>query len=92
MPISDDDLLEANAAVIAGTLIFLTISSSLALTSNVPITIGYLAILVIGPFALSEIELLRYKRHHESKVFHQVNKSARSLSIEVSPRYHSYCS
>lgn len=88
MPVSDDSLLEANAAVIAGTLIFLTINSALAFgSSKISISPNYLAILVIFPFALSGIALLKAKGYH-SKGYHATNeildkasKQAKRLTI-----------
>jgi hypothetical protein len=52
MAITDDRLLEVNATVIAGVLIFLTITSTI-IPSSGPLTPSYSAILIIFPFALS---------------------------------------
>ena len=60
MAITDDGLLEVNATVIAGVLIFLTITSTITPSSG-PLTPSYSAILIIFPFALSSIVLLRVK-------------------------------
>jgi hypothetical protein len=54
MALTDDGLLEVNATVIAGVLIFLTITSTITPSSG-PLTPSYSVILIIFPFALSSI-------------------------------------